>query len=795
MTKLIVSLIFCSSIFTAAKAAVPDSGDFTVQATDLMVQGSGFHTMDQGRIGVAPDQRHHAAIESVVPAGNGRFDIYLHTVGEPSGQSYFTLKIADRLVGQFTVPVAVETTQVGDRFVAHFRSVEINEGERFTLRAENDTLDGERFSRALWDKLRFVPLDKDPGKESVSYQTIRTQQEIEAGPQLQLPRMDDGNGEVTISGELKQWHPVTLNLSGPFAHEMDLTPNPFLDYRMSVTFSHESGVPSYTVPGYFAADGNAAESSAQSGTLWRAHLSPDKAGRWFYRVSFVRGENAAIEPSVGDYVVPYQGQSGIFVVEPTDKQGRDFRAKGRLEYVGARYLRHAGSGEYFIKAGTDAPETLLAYEDFDNSLGMKPNLPLKTWQPHAKDAKADDLRWQGDKGKNLLGALNYLADKGLNALSFLTYNAAGDGDNVWPYVERNGKLHFDVSKLDQWNMVFTHAQQRGLFLHFKLQENESDDHRHGAAKKPRIIPEALDAGKLGIERKLYLRELVARFGHHLALNWNLGEENTQSYQEQRDMAAYLKELDPYDHLIVIHSFPSQQESVYLQLLGAQSVLTGASLQNHWRSAHRQTLRWVDASEAAGKPWVVANDEQNPAGAGVPPDPGYQGFDGWVKEGDSQYNLHDIRKMTLWGNLMAGGAGVEYYFGYRLPENDLLAEDFRSRDRSWDYAATAIGFFQRHQIPLQRMRNLDARAAVNHPDKIAWAMGAENEMYLVYLPQGGQATLDLSVDSGTFQVQWFDPRNGGVLRQSNVKRVSGGERVSLGKPPENADEDWLILLSR
>ena len=37
--------------------------------------------------------------------------------------------------------------------------------------------------------------------------------------------------------------------------------------------------------------------------------------------------------------------------------------------------------------------------------------------------------------------------------------------------------------------------------------------------------------------------------------------------------------------------------------------------------------------------------------------------------------------------MAGGAGVEYYFGYSLPENDLLCEDFRSRDRSWDFAAS------------------------------------------------------------------------------------------------------------
>ena len=38
-----------------------------------------------------------------------------------------------------------------------------------------------------------------------------------------------------------------------------------------------------------------------------------------------------------------------------------------------------------------------------------------------------------------------------------------------------------------------------------------------------------------------------------------------------------------------------------------------------------------------------------------------------------YSIEDVRKQTLWGNLMAGGAGVEYYFGYQLPENDLICD--------------------------------------------------------------------------------------------------------------------------
>ncbi len=46
---------------------------------------------------------------------------------------------------------------------------------------------------------------------------------------LVLPRQPDGAGTVVISGELKQWHKVTLTLDGPFAHERDMDPNPFTD--------------------------------------------------------------------------------------------------------------------------------------------------------------------------------------------------------------------------------------------------------------------------------------------------------------------------------------------------------------------------------------------------------------------------------------------------------------------------------------------------------------------------------------------------------------------------------------
>jgi len=90
-----------------------------------------------------------------------------------------------------------------------------------------------------------------------------------------------------------------------------------------------------------------------------------------------------------------------------------------------------------------------------------------------------------------------------------------DGDNVWPFAQRKDKLHYDCSKLDQWGIVFDHGTRVGLHLHFKLQENELDDNRRGHKIVIGDVPESLDQGKLGIERKLYCRELIARFSHEL----------------------------------------------------------------------------------------------------------------------------------------------------------------------------------------------------------------------------------------------------------------------------------------
>jgi len=628
------------------------------------------------------------------------------------------------------------------------------------------------------------------GKLPAAFPFVKGEAPTAVAPTVPLvqPRKPDGKGGVELSGDAKQWHAVTLTLDGPYAREQDNKPNPFTDCRMTVKFTHESGSPSYLVPGYFAADGDAANSSADSGTKWRAHLSPDKAGTWSYAVSFRRGEGAALSEQVsGAPLAPFDGVKGTFKIAATDKSAPDFRARGRLTYVGKHHLQFAGDKSYFLKAGADAPETLLGYKDFDGTRANNPGkVKLKTYQPHVRDWKSGDPSWKDGKGKGLVGALNYLSSKGMNAFSFLPYNAGGDGDNVWPFISRNDKFHYDCSKLDQWGIVFEHGTNNGLFLHFKMQETEMDDNRgHKGSKN---VPTSLDGGDLGPQRKLYCRELIARYGHNLALNWNLGEENTQSTEQQMAMAGYIKTVDPYDHHIVVHTFPNQQEKVYRPLLGKDSPFTGASLQNSSvLKCHHEVVGWTRASAKAGKPWAIAFDEPGDAGFGMPPDDSYPGMAKLRKgkDGNKIPTVDQVRKYTLWGTLMAGGYGVEYYFGYKLPQNDLLCEDWRSRDLSWDYARHALEFFHNNKIPFQDMKAADELVGNDKFDNSAYCFADEGKTWLVYLPDGGGCELRLPGKSH-FNITWFNPRTGKLGKTTPLKSVD------LQAPDKN---DWLAIVSR
>ncbi len=579
---------------------------------------------------------------------------------------------------------------------------------------------------------------------------------------------------VSIKGELKKWHKVTLEFQGPETSE-NAENNPFLNYKLDVTFKHSISGKTYIIPGYYATDGNAGNTGAESGNIWKVHFSPDETGEWKYSVRFVKGKWAAIRVSNKLKSAGYiHKKSGFFNIEATDKTGLDFRGKGRLDYVGERYLKFAETGEYFLKCGSDAPENFLAYNEFDGTFhndGFKDDL-VKTWEAHEKDWKEGDPTWKNGKGKDLIGAVNYLASKGMNAFSFITMNIQGDDKNVFPYVDYKTYDRFDTSKLDQWEVIFEHGDKLGMFLHFKTLETENQG--------------LLDNGGTGLYTKLYYRELIARFGHHLALNWNLCEETGDwqnppttfpvDVQGRLTLANYVSSIDPYKHHIVIHN-----GNWFTGVYGKDSKFTGASLQTNkadFKNVHNSVLRILKEADAEGKTWAVACDEPGDAQHSLVPD-----------ADNPEHN--NARKNGLWGAVMAGAWGTEWYFGYKHAHSDLSCQDYRSRDLFWDQGKICLDFFKNNNIEFWNMKSNDALIS----SKNDFVLANPGNSYVIFLKNGNESKLDLGNHANKYRILWYNPRTGGKLQKGKIKTVSGTGKQSLGFPPSDKEKDWVVYLTK
>lgn len=592
---------------------------------------------------------------------------------------------------------------------------------------------------------------------------------------------------------------------GPDTSEQ-ATPNPFTDYRLLVTFTRsEKGkiVETKVIRGHYAADGDAAETGADSGNRWRVRFTPERSGRWDYKAELRRGKLIAIDedPNAGE-VVKLNSDSGVFSAGTdfeTSAHGDriDFRNRGRIVIDGTyfRFMNNGKLGERWLKAGADSPENLLAYIDFDGTYRTsdkardgesKPSDSLHRFPTHTKDWTEDDPTWRDGKGKSLIGAVNYLSSTGMNACYFLTNNIKGDGHDVWPYTAHDEFTRFDCSKLDQWEIVFNHMQSKGILLHVVTQETENE--------------KMLDDGDTGTMRKLYYRELISRFAHHPALVWNLGEENGpadfspngQNAEQQKAMSDYLKQNDPYKHPVIIHTHSTAKGKTHVldPLVGHES-LDGLSFQvDNPKRVHKELIEWKKKAVVSGRPWIITMDEIGKWDTGVLP--------------DSEDPDHDgLRYRVLWGSLMAGGAGVEWYFGAKQQHNDLNCEDWRQHENMWLQSKIAIDFFDNH-LPYWDMKPADERVVGN-----GFCFEKPGEVFAFYLPAiepNPESDLKVKLPGGRakLSVRWFDPKKGGDLLVGSkteipvnqMRYVKEYHLEEIGAPPKtesDAPRDWVVLL--
>ena len=405
--------------------------------------------------------------------------------------------------------------------------------------------------------------------------------------------------------------------------------NPWRHVRMTALFIPPTAtpqLPNYLVPGFYCGD----STHDGTGNYWCVRWTPpEELGNWTMEIHFEDGTDINVDDppalswllntSTPDYT------KTLNVVGSSDLAG-GFQARGFVlpfqesaSQLGCKYLTHSDGGIY-LSLGVGGPENFLAYKEFsdmdDETAGKSddtaPNSTVTAegadpehWlhdyddydnnygRDHATDWSTGDPTWTANgsslQGKGIIGALNYLGedDLGLTSMYFLLMNLGGDGRDVSPFhanpVDASHATHgdtptggtyddsrhfYDCKRLDEWNIVFEHANEQGLLLNLFLAETEDAN------------TDWLDdsGDRMGLSRKLFLKNMVAMFGHNPGITWTMFEEtpwgtyggttgnNEVSIAHVAEMAQWVRDWDfcDYDtvrskwigHATSTHCFPN-----------------------------------------------------------------------------------------------------------------------------------------------------------------------------------------------------------------------------------------------
>jgi hypothetical protein len=331
-------------------------------------------------------------------------------------------------------------------------------------------------------------------------------------------------------------------------------------------------------------------------------------------------------------------------------------------------------------------------------------------------------------------AVDFLASRSVNSIYLLLHNIGGDSQNVWPWVgstpgeARMNHEHFDPAKLARWEALFTYIQAKGLVLHLVFED---------------------DSGWTGFNRDLYYREMIGRFGHHNGLYWNIAEEYNETYTvaQVQSFADQIRALDPYDHPLTVHHQGVLEN--WNPFLG-DSRFDLTSFQTLLKPVNAEAATWFQKVESPGRVIPISFDET----------------------GKTTQNDRALARHIVWSAYL-GGANFELHV-QPLTSYTAFAAHFEDMQRARQVM---------EQLPFWQMRPANALASRGY------VFAQPGETYLVYQPQGGSFTLDLTSNTNSYAAEWFNPRDGTVQASGDI---AGGSVLALNTPDGN---DWAFLLKR
>jgi hypothetical protein len=631
---------------------------------------------------------------------------------------------------------------------------------------------------------------------------------------------------------------ITLGFEGPFASETGTTQrrseyyrpsSTFADYRLDVLFTttidmtdkQQPGQPvSYNIPGFYSGVGDSANTNMSSGSVWLCHFRPPVPGIYNWTASFVKGMNVAQNLGTGDSAKYMDGVSGTFVVASStiaagDTSTADIDMGGiatsndltltsktdRLlvhqQASGRNVYQFANSDKKFIKVGMGSHliNVLAKCSHQDGIIsGNVSSIDAKAASHYDSYYIEGNPTFAGGQGKCSIGAVNYIANQTINTITISTLDV---DDDVHPFVSdifidggdvetatAMRYMFYDVSRLAQWDIILDWVESKGLAINMLLySQNDDDDEDY--------LYDPYDAknGALYDTRRLYYREMIARFSHHTKITWIIRGMNAKDVTER---SKYIRSVDPYQNPILV-GISVDDMATSLQRI---PTINGVSVSF---PTYMKDIRSFTNDDK------ISSSISNLISATV----------GLTSKAIIEYvtmvdttvhkDTDSIRQQLIWTTVMGSGIGLSGGFSFNFVDIDGERDNTKLISVSLDQLriATSEFWLNATSISYWDMRNSNTRVSAG-----SFCLSERGGNIFVVYKKLGESTINLVLDPKLdvdYSILWYDPRIGGKLLPGSVPEVALSNSsildtagtvstiVSLGKPPSKTTEDWIAVV--
>lgn len=293
---------------------------------------------------------------------------------------------------------------------------------------------------------------------------------------------------------------------------------------------------------------------------------------------------------------------------------------------------------------------------------------------------------------------------------------------------------------------------------------------NNAGIRPMIVIGAPDAGFTNNKSFLgrYMRYIIARYAAYDVIWFGVKE-----FQEWSDANSTIRAIgdtiatyDPYEHPSSTHTGTASTS-----VLGNDDWLNFNACQRGGSPTGIPSQAGVDKIisnyNSYNKPVIQAEAF----------------YEGPVYSGPNNFTDPEVLLEGLWAIQLHGGWNAGYQYVPDATNKDLTAYLANMNNISADYHTYFKDFFEQTEfwklVP-------DNSIVISG---IAWAAKQTDYEYVLFLPNGGSITVDLSAASGIFDVSWYDPTMGS---EQSDGTATGGALKNFTAPTNN---NWVLYLTK